>query len=98
MANDIVHLIALGKALEQRDARRRLRRIEMLRDACHQAGMCRCDFQFKIIARRIDDAYVLAFGQAQHACVLGVFRRKAHGEFLRRLFGNNLAIEKEMME
>ncbi len=36
--------------------------------------------------------------QAQHACVLGVFRRKAHGEFPCAVFGNNLAIEKEMME
>ena len=98
MANDVVHLVALGKALEQRNACRRLRRIETLRDARHQAIVRRGDFQFEIIARRIDNAYMLALGQTQHPRVFGVFRRKAHGEFLRRLFGDNLAVKKKMME
>ena len=49
----------------------------MLRDARHQAILCRCGFSTKIIARRIDDALCVASDRrSTRACLASSAERR----------------------
>ncbi len=92
-----IHLVTLGKALNEHDQWTR-RRILPATDA-HGQAVCRIfDPTFEVISGTIDHSDVLTGSNAQHANVLGVFRGQAQGEDGIRLLGQDLLFQEQLMK
>ena len=96
MADDRIHLLALGKPLHEHHERAVVGRVLVARDA-HEGEIIvkGCNLAFEVILSRIDDRDVLARGQAQNFSVLGVIAREPQGENFLRLVGDNLTFKEK---
>ena len=97
MADDRLHLVALGQALDEQHGGPVRRVVEALRDARERQLVGEVDdLAFEVVARGVDDRDVLARRQPKHARVLRVVSRQAQRERRSRLAGEHLVFQVEM--
>ena len=98
MADHRLHLVALGQALHEHHEGALLV-VEALRDAHHGDRIVESgDLALEVVLRGVHHRDVLARRKPQHAGVLRVVRRQAQRERRRRLVGEHLVVQVEMLQ